>query len=328
MTMKALITGGAGFLGRRLADALLQRGRLRGPDGRDRELTRLVLLDVEHRERSSDPRVAYCSGDVAEAALLESLVDAETLSIFHLAAVVSGMAEADFDLGTRVNVDASRLLLEVCRARGHHPRVVFTSSVAVYGGALPDSVAESLALTPQTSYGTQKAVVELLINDYSRRGFIDGRSLRLPTITVRPGRPNAAASSFASGIIREPLSGKEAICPVGPEARMWLMSPATVIDSLIAAHELPGESLGANRALNLPGISVSVGDMAAALARVAGAEVAARIRWERDPRIERMVASWPGACEASRARALRFPSDDSFDDIIRQYMREQPAHAS
>jgi nucleoside-diphosphate-sugar epimerase len=328
MTMKALITGGAGFLGRRLADALLARGRLRGPDGRERELTRLVLLDVAHPQRLSDPRVVQCSGDAADPALVESLIDDDTLSIFHLAAVVSGMAEADFDAGMRVNLDASRLLLDACRARGHRPRLVFTSSVAVYGGALPETVQEALALTPQTSYGTQKAVVELLVNDCSRRGFIDGRSLRLPTITVRPGRPNAAASSFASGIVREPLNGEDAICPVGREARMWLMSPSTVIECLIAAHELPGESLGPNRALSLPGISISVGDMADALTRVAGADVAARIRWQRDPRIERMVAGWPAACDASRARTLGFPSDESFDDIIRQYMREQTAHVS
>lgn len=328
MTGGVLITGGAGFLGRRLAGALLKRGRLRGPDGRDRELARVVLLDVEHPRHMSDPRVVHCSGDVADAALLESLIDDRTASVFHLAAIVSGMAEADFDLGMRVNVEASRLLLDVCRARGHRPRIVFTSSVAVYGGALPATVHESLALTPLTSYGTQKAVVELLVNDYSRRGFVDGRSLRLPTITVRPGRPNAAASSFASGIIREPLNGQDAICPVDRDARLWLMSPSTAIDCLIAAHEIAGDSLGANRALNLPGISVSVGEMAAALARVAGADVAARIRWERDPRIERMVAGWPAACDASRARALGFPSDEGFDEIIRQYMREQAAHAS
>ena len=259
---------------------------------------------------------------MADRALLEGVVDAETTSIFHLAAIVSGMAEADFDIGMRVNLDATRTLLEVCRARAHHPRVVFTSSVAVFGGDLPEIVPETLALTPQTSYGTQKAIGELLINDYTRKGYIDGRALRLPTISVRPGKPNAAASSFASGIIREPLNGREAICPVGPEARMWLLSPRTAIECLITAHELPGDALGFNRALNLPGLSVTVGDMAAALERVAGPEVARLITWERDPRLEQMVLGWPGALDAGRARHLRFPADESFDALILQYMEE------
>ncbi len=177
----------------------------------------------------------------------------------------------------------TRSLLEICRARGHHPRVVFTSSVAVYGGQLPETVLETTALRPQTSYGTQKAIGELLLNDYSRRGFVDGRALRLPTISVRPGRPNAAASSFASGIIREPLNGEPSVCPVDRDARLWLMSPATVVDCLIAAHNLPADALGTSRSLNLPGISVTVGEMVDALTRLAGPTVTARIRWERDP---------------------------------------------
>jgi nucleoside-diphosphate-sugar epimerase len=194
--------------------------------------------------------------------------------------------------------------------------------VAVFGGSLPDPVPEPFALNPQTSYGTQKAMAELLINDYSRRGFVDGRSLRLPTISVRPGKPNAAASSFASGIIREPLAGMEAVCPVGPDTRLWLLSPRTVTACLIAAHELPPGALGTDRALNLPGLTVTVGEMAAALARVAGPSVAGRIRWERDPQLEKMVLGWPGALDARRAEALAFPVDTSFDDMIRQYMEE------
>ena len=192
----------------------------------------------------------------------------------------------------------------------------------MYGGHLPDTVLETTALTPQTSYGTQKAIGELLLNDYSRRGFVDGRALRLPTISVRPGRPNAAASSFASGIIREPLNGEPSVCPVDRDARLWLMSPATVVDCLIAAHNLPAGTLGTSRSLNLPGISVTVGEMVDSLTRLAGAAVAARIRWERDPTIARMVAGWPGACDASRARALGFPHDDSFDDVVTQYRSE------
>jgi nucleoside-diphosphate-sugar epimerase len=201
--------------------------------------------------------------------------------------------------------------------------VLFTSSVAVFGGDLPDVVLDSTAVSPQTSYGTQKAMAELLIADYSRRGFIDGRALRLPTISVRPGRPNAAASSFASGIIREPLNGEPAVCPVDPETRVWLMSPARAIDCLIAGHDVAAEALGASRVVNLPGISVTVGEMVASLERSAGPEVAARIRWERDPRIARMVATWPGMLETTRARALGFPGDENFDAILRQYMADE-----
>ena len=235
---------------------------------------------------------------------------------------MSGQAEADFDLGMRVNLDASRHLLEVCRHRGHRPRLVFASSVAVYGGDLPAKVPDDLAVTPQTSYGTQKAIAELLINDYTRRGFVDGRSLRLPTISVRPGRPNAAASSFASGIIREPLNGETAICPVAAGTTMWLLSPRTVIECFIAAHDMDGAALGPNRLLSLPGLAITVGEMVAALERVAGPEVAARVRFEPDPRIAKMVATWPGELEAARARTLGFPSDDNFDEIIRRYLVE------
>ena len=320
--MNIVITGGAGFLGRRLAETLLQRGSLRGANGQDAAIRKITLVDVMPAAGLSDARLEQLTGDVADRQLLERAVTAETTSVFHLAAVVSGQAEADFDLGMRVNWDASKHLLEICRERGTCPRVVFTSSVAVYGGELPDPVPDNLAVTPQTSYGTQKAMAELLLNDYTRRGFVDGRALRLPTISVRAGRPNAAASSFASGIIREPLNGEESVCPVSAATRVWLLSPRTVTECFIKAHDIDGAVIGSNRLLNLPGMSISVGDMVAALKRVAGSDVAARVRFEPEPRIEKMVATWPGELAASRARALGFPTDNDFDEIVRRYIAE------
>jgi D-erythronate 2-dehydrogenase len=325
IAMKVVVTGGGGFLGARLARRLLQQGTLRDPNGIPRPIEQLVLVDVTEPPSLHDPRVSAITGDISDSRLLAGIIDRSTTSIFHLAAIVSGMAEADFDLGMRINVEATRLLLEACRAAGNRPRVVFTSSVAVFGGDLPELISERTALNPQTSYGVQKAIGELLLADYTRKGFIDGRALRLPTISVRPGRPNAAASSFASGIIREPLNSEPGVCPVGPDAVMWLASPDTAIESLIAGHELPSESLGNCRWINVAGISVTVGEMVASLERVAGPEVSARVRWEPDARIERMVRGWPGAGDNTRARALGLPVDQSMDAIIRQYMEDRSA---
>src|SRR4051794_37560980 len=218
MAMNIVITGGAGFLGRKLALRLLQIGNVVGADGREQRIDRITLIDVAEAVPIDDERVEVVAGDVSDQMVLERVIDERTSSVFHLAAIVSGMAEADFDLGMRINLDATRRLLDVCRSNATQPRFVFASSVAVYGGDMPAKVLDSTALNPQTSYGTQKAMAELLIGDCTRRGFIDGRVMRLPTITVRPGRPNAAASSFASGVVREPLNGEEAICPVDPEA--------------------------------------------------------------------------------------------------------------
>src|SRR3954462_2138840 len=320
--MKAIITGAAGFLGARLAQALIERGSIKDGGGGDQPITGLTLIDVTEPGAIADRRVSAVTGDISDPALFERVVDAETGAIFHLAAIVSGMAEADFDLGMRMNVDATRSLLEVCRAAGNRPRVVFTSSVAVFGGDLPPVLNDTTALNPQTSYGIEKAIGEFLIADYTRKGFVDGRSLRLPTITVRPGRPNAAASSFASGIIREPLNGEEAICPVGRDARIWVASPRTAIAALITANDLPSTALGNRRWINVPGLSVTAGEMVDALERVAGPDVARRIRWERDERIERMVLGWPPAIDNSRAIGLGFQADENFDAIVRRYMDE------
>ncbi len=321
--MNVLITGAAGFLGHRLARAILALPHLPAPDGTPRRVDEVRMLDVVAGPALADPRARSIVGDIADPAVLAAAIDRDTLAVFHLAAVVSGQAEADFDLGMRVNLDGTRHLLDVCRTLGHGPRVVVASSVAVYGGALPDTVDDATRLTPQSSYGTQKAIGELLVTDYSRRGFIDGRALRLPTISVRPGRPNAALSSFASGIIREPLNGEPAVCPVAPETILWLLSPRTVIECFLRAHAIDGAALGFDRSLILPGLAVSVAEMVAALARVAGPDVAALVRWERDPRVERVASTWPGRLDASRAVGLGFPTDTSFDDVIRQHIAEQ-----
>ncbi|MGF6853111.1 D-erythronate dehydrogenase [Paraburkholderia sp. CI3] len=321
--MKVLITGGAGFLGQRLARELLARGALKDAHGASQAITGLVLLDVVRAHDYGDARVRTEVGDIAERSVLERVIDDQTSAIFHLAAIVSSQAEADFDLGMRINLDASRLLLEICRQRGHQPRVVFTSSVAVYGGDLPAVVQDDTALNPQSSYGAQKAIAELLLNDYSRRGFVDGRVLRLPTISVRPGRPNAAASSFASGIVREPLNGEEAVCPVAGSTRLWLLSPRKAIESLIAGLELDGAALGKQRVLNLPGLSVSVDEMIAALREVAGEAVANRIVRQLDERIEKIVGSWPGAWDTSRAERLGLATERSFADVIRGYIADE-----
>jgi nucleoside-diphosphate-sugar epimerase len=320
--MKVVITGGAGFLGQRLARRLLQTGTLTARDGSAQAIREILLVDVVQANGCDDARVRSIAGDISDPQLLRDVIRPDIASVFHLAAIVSGQAEADFDLGMRINLDASRALLDACRAGGNCPKVVFTSSVAVYGGKLPDIVQDSTALNPQSSYGMQKAIGELLVNDYSRRGFVDGRVLRLPTISVRPGKPNKAASSFASGIIREPLNGEEAICPVSDDMRLWLLSPRKAIDCLIKGHDLPAAAFGNSRTVNLPGVSVSVGDMIGALGRAAGAEAVARIRRERDATVERIVGSWPAAWDASRARALGLEADTDVDAIVRAYLED------
>ncbi|MEO5701759.1 MAG: D-erythronate dehydrogenase, partial [Casimicrobiaceae bacterium] len=307
--MRIVITGGAGFLGNRLAQAILARGRLTDTTGREREVRSVVLVDVAAPRAWSDARIEVVGGDLADPALVGKVITPDTDSVFHLAAVVSGQAEADFDIGMKVNLDVTRVLLERCRGCATPPKFVFTSSLAVFGGNLPSPVPDLAALTPQSSYGTQKAIGELLVYDMSRKGFIDGRSLRLPTVTVRPGKPNKAASSFASGIIREPLAGVEAICPVGRDTRMWVQSPQAVIDNLLVGHEVPADRFSHSRSINVPGITVAVGDMVDALRRVAGEEVAARVRWEFDPAIDRIVSTWPAVFAPKFGESLGMRAD-------------------
>jgi D-erythronate 2-dehydrogenase len=321
--MEVLITGGAGLLGARLARKLLERGTLADSAGKQIEITRITLLDVVPAQGFDDSRVRVVTGDITDAATIESVLTPATQSVFHLAAIVSGQAEADFDLGMRINFDATRLILERARANGNRPRVVFTSSVAVFGGELPPRVPDNQLLMPQSSYGAQKVMGELLVQDYSRKGFIDGRALRMPTVCVRPGAPNKAASSFASGIIREPLNGVEAVCPVAAETPMWLLSPRYAIDSLVRGHDIDGSAFGSSRALSLPGLATSVREMVAALERVAGAGVASRIRWQQDPAVIRIVNSWPGNFETRRADAMGFGRDADFDSIVRAYIDDE-----
>ena len=313
--MKILITGGAGFLGQRLARRLL----VEYPGAS----TNLVLADcVATGALAGEPRVQAVECDIADRAALARLVTPDTAVVYHLAAIVSGQAEAEFDLGMRINLAATETLLELCRLLPAPPKFVFASSMAVFGGAPADAITEQTAVYPQSSYGTQKAIGELLVNDYSRRGFIDGRAVRLPTIVVRPGKPNRAASSFVSGIMREPLQGQTAVCPVGRDVLVAISSPQTVVENLVHAHRVPAAALGTNRTLILPGLSVTIGEMIDTLARVAGAEVAARIRFERDEAVERIVLTWPARLDAARARALGFQVDPDFESILRSYQRE------
>lgn len=321
--MEVLITGGAGLLGSRLARQLLQRGTLTDASGAQASITRITLLDVVEPQGFDDPRIRVVAGDIADEATIHAVLTPQTQSVFHLAAIVSGHAEADFDIGMRINVDATRLILERARHNGNCPRLVFTSSVAVFGGDLPARVPDNQLLMPQSSYGTQKVIGELLVNDYSRKGYIDGRALRMPTVCVRPGAPNKAASSFASGIIREPLNGVEAVCPVAGETPIWLQSPRMAIQSLIHGHEVDAKLFGGSRALSLPGLSVTVQQMVDALGRVAGGDVVKRIRWERDPAIIRIVNSWPGNFDTQRANAMGFQHDADFDSIVRAYIEDE-----
>jgi len=325
--MKVVITGGAGFLGQLLIRALCARGRLTAAGGNEREIGQIVAIDQAHTHRLHvDERVGYVVGDISRAALLKHVLGTDTDSVFHLAAAVSGAAEADFDLGMRVNLDGTRALLEVCRAQRAPVKLVFASSVAVFGGALPAVVDDDTAATPQSSYGVQKLVGELLVREFTRKGFLDGRSVRLPTIVVRPGKANAAASSFASGIIREPLAGLEAVCPVGADTALWLLSPPAAIEALLRAHELPRErwqEVTAGRALNLPGLTVTVAQMLDALRAVGGHSAVERVRFAPDARIAAIVEGWPARFDPARALRLGFAADHDIDEVVRGYAQMQ-----
>jgi nucleoside-diphosphate-sugar epimerase len=325
--MRVVITGGCGFVGRKLAARLLAEGEAVGPDGARGRLDELVLFDMfaPMPPPAPDPRLRIVIGDIADPATVEAVITPATTSVIHLAAVVSDAAEADLDLGLRVNLGGTRTVLEACRKLGRPPRLLFASSLAVYGGEPPLEANERTPPAPRSSYGAQKAAGELLVADYSRRGLIDGRSVRLPTIVVRPGRPNKAASTFASSILREPLAGLPANCPVTPETRMVILSPRRLVDCLMTVHDLPTARLGLERTVLLPGINPTVAEMVEALGRAAGEAAVGRITWEHDPHIQKIVNGWPTSLVADRAGPLGLVADRSIDEIIEAFIADDLA---
>ena len=324
--MKVVITGGAGFIGSNLARAIVKRGTLTGPSGNQEEVDSILLFDQVFPGRlpdGLDARVSMQAGDISDRDTVFGLVDRDDISVFHLASVVSGGGEKDFDLAMRVNLDGGRHVFEAARARKGRPRVVFASSVAVFGGsAMPKVVGDSTKQTPQTTYGVTKAICELMINDYTRKGFFDGRTARLPTIFIRPGKPNAAASSFCSGVIREPLAGEECILPVNTNVQMALLGCRNAVKGFIGLHEANGEAIGDDRAVVLPSVTYTVEEMIEGVKRVAAANdiEPGPITVRPDPVIEAIVAGWATHSEAPRAEALGLPGDESLDRVIQDYI--------
>ena len=320
--MHVLITGAAGMIGRKLTARLAAEGALNG-----RPIERLTLLDVTAPQRPDRfaGQVDALAADLADPAVGRGAVANRPDMIFHLAGVVSGEAELDFEKGMRVNLDGSRALLEAIRtaAGGYRPKFVFSSSIAVFGAPFPEAIPDDFHTTPLTSYGTEKAMVELLLADYTRRGFLDGVGIRLPTVNVRPGRPNKAASGFFSSIIREPLNGEEAVLPVAESVMHWHASPRAAIGFLVHAAGLENEKIGPRINLTMPGVCCTVGEQIAALRRIAGDKVASRIRRNPDPLVERIVAGWPRRLDPRRALALGFRAEASFDQIIHAHIDDE-----
>jgi nucleoside-diphosphate-sugar epimerase len=309
--------------GFKLAKALLARGTL-GAE----KIARIVLVDQAFpADLPKDPRLETVAGDISDPEFAARAIAPDTASVFHLAAVVSGAAEADFDLGMRVNLGGMRAVLDRARrifdAGARPPRVVFASSVAAFGGDLPKVLDDSTTPAPQTSYGSQKVVSEYLVSDFSRKGYVDGRSLRLPTIVVRPGKANAAASSFASAVVREPLNGIPYECPLPPETGVWLLSPRKVVEAFIHAHDLPAAKWGSNRVVNLPGITVTVAEMIESMGKIAGAQARKRVSFKLDARIDAIVKTWPVRFATARALALGFRADAGIDAVIRDYIADE-----
>jgi D-erythronate 2-dehydrogenase len=319
--MHILITGAAGMIGRKLVDRLVRDGGLNG-----QPISQLTLIDISAPAKPAGftGNAVLAASDLSVAGAAERAVEDRPDVIFHLAAIVSGEAELDFDKGYRVNLDGTRSLIEAVRRIGdnYHPKLVFTSSIAVFGAPYPEAIPDEFHLTPLTSYGTQKAICELLIADYTRRGVLDGVGIRLPSIVVRPGKPNKAASGFFSSIIREPLAGQEAVLPVDEGVLHWHASPRAAVGFLVHAAGLTREQIGPRLNLTMPGVCCTVAEQIAALRRVAGDTAAARIRRAPDPLITRIVAGWPSRFDPRRAIALGFKREQSFDEIIRVHIED------
>jgi nucleoside-diphosphate-sugar epimerase len=318
--VRILVLGAAGMIGRKLAERLAREGALAGEP-----VTELTLVDVVEPAPPPTPGVPVETGvaDVSDSGAARELAAGGHDVVFHLAAVLSGEAESDFEKGYRVNLDGTRFLLDALREAEHRPRLVFASSIGAFGAPYPDAIGDDFHLTPLTSYGTQKAIGELLLSDYSRRGFVDGRGIRLPTICVRPGAPNRAASGFFSSIVREPLNGEEAVLPVPDDVRHWFASPRSAVGFLVHAAALDADALGDRRCLTMPGVSATVAEQIAALRSVAGDEAVSRIRREPDETIMRIVAGWPGAFDTRRALALGFRAESDFEEIVRIHVEDE-----
>jgi nucleoside-diphosphate-sugar epimerase len=321
--MKVLITGGGGFLGKKLARRLLEGAELTGPSGKPEKVSELLLFDVAKASGPglNDKRVHALAGDIANFATVQSIVQGAA-TVFHFAAVVSAGAEADFDLGYKVNLDGTRNVLEACRALGTAPRVLFTSSLAAYGGELPPAVGDDTPLTPQTSYGAQKAIGEFLVRDYTRKGYLRGTAIRLPTICVRTGTPNKAASTWASSMVREPLTGIDVVCPVTPQTVMAVLSPRRTVESFVRAHNLDVVAFGPGRTLLLNGINVTARELEDGMRRHAGNRKIGTVAWQHDPAIQRICDGWPQGIDGARARRLGFETDCDLDEIIRHFIAD------
>lgn len=316
--MRVLITGGGGFIGQKLAKKLGQFGVLNGV-----KITGLTLVDIQEPATVASTAPVHCvTADVSDQAQVDGVFAEKPDVIYHLAAVVSGAAEADFDLGMRANLGGTMNILDAARRCDTTPMVIYASSVAVHGGDAPELIRDGDLLNPQTSYGTQKAIGELLLQDYSRKGFVDGRGLRLPTVTIRPGKANAAASSFMSSIFRDTLQGDSANCPVGRDFPVWHTAPRTIVENLIHAASIPAEAFGYDRNLNLPGRTDTIGEMIDAMTAVAGPDAESRITWEPDAVLQKIVLGWRGYFAPEKGLALGFKADPPFADSVRYFLED------